>query len=107
MKVPRNQLVNFLPIVTLAAAVFAMESSSPDNTFGRVLMAIHIVAFYVITIRMVFIKRISKWVILLILFPATAVITYVVLLFLRPRPKDATSVAQPALAADPQSNNSQ
>jgi hypothetical protein len=63
---PRNQLINFLPIFTLTAAIIAMESSTPDSdTFGRVLMGIHIEAFYVISIRMVFVKNLSKWMILL------------------------------------------
>ena len=90
MNAPRNQLINFLPILTILAAMVAMESSSSgSNTLGRVLMAIHIVVFYVISIRMVFVKNLSKWVILLILFPATAVLSYIVMLFFRPRPKDA------------------
>jgi len=90
MKTPRNQLINFLPILTLFAAMITIETATPDSNMhilGRVLMGIHIVAFYVVSIRMLFVKNISKWVILLILFPATAVITYIVLLFLRPRPK--------------------
>ena len=96
MNTRRNQLINFLPIVTLFAAMITIETATPGSNmhmFGRVLMLIHIVAFYVITIRIVFVKNISKWVILLILFPATAVITYIVLLFLRPRHKELTSPA--------------
>jgi hypothetical protein len=96
MNAPRNQLINFLPIVTLTAAIITIESATPNSNmhvFGRVLMGIHILVFYVISIRMVFVKNLSKWVILLILFPATAVITYIVLLFLRPRPKEVTSPA--------------
>ena len=96
MNAPRNQLINFLPILTLAVAIATIESAtlrSGMHMFGRVLMGIHIIVFYVVSIRMVFVKNLSRWVILLIVFPATAVFTYIVLLFLRPRPKAAASPA--------------
>lgn len=97
MKTRRNELINFLPILTLAAAIFTIETAALDSTqhvIGRILMGVHIIAFYVITIRMLFVKNLSKWLILLILFPATAVLTYIVLLFVKPQPKK-TIVAEP------------
>lgn len=100
MKTRRNELINFLPIVTLFAAIFTIETATLNSTqhvIGRIVMGVHIIAFYVITIRMLFVKNLSKWIILLILFPATAVLTYIVLLFLKPQPKPAmTPVEQRA-----------
>lgn len=89
MKTRRNELINFLPILTLATAVITIETATLNSTqhvIGRILMLVHIIAFYVIAIRMLFVKNLSKWIILLILFPATAVLTYLVLLFLKPQP---------------------
>lgn len=97
MKTRRNELINFLPILTLAAAIFTIESADLNSTqhvIGRVLMGAHIIAFYVIAIRMLFVKNLSKWIILLILFPATAVLTYIVLLFLKPQPKHTLAAAE-------------
>ena len=61
-----------------------MESRSQPDVAGRVAMAIHIIAFYWISIRMVFRKRLSKLVIILIVLPCTAVFTYLVLLSVKP-----------------------
>jgi len=80
----RNELINFLPILTLASAIFASEGLGLDIP-SRIIMGIHIIAFYWISIRMVFKKNFSKLVILLIIFPGTAVPTYIVMLFFRPR----------------------
>lgn len=99
MKTRRNELVNFLPILTLFVAIFTIETATLNSTqhvIGRVLMLVHIIAFYVISIRMLFVKNLSKWIILLILFPATAVLTYIVLLFLKPQPKQQAVAVEAA-----------
>jgi uncharacterized sodium:solute symporter family permease YidK len=84
----RNEWVNFIPILTLACALFVLEGLGLDIP-GRILIGVHIVAFYWISIRMVFKKHFSRLVILLVVFPATAVFTYVIMLFLHPRrPQD-------------------
>ena len=99
MKTRRNELINFLPILTLFAAIFTIETATLNGTqhlVGRILMGVHIIAFYAISIRMLFVKNLSKWIILLILFPATAVLTYIVLLFLKPQPKRTMVAVEPA-----------
>jgi uncharacterized membrane protein len=90
MTTRRNELINFLPIVTLFTAMITIETATLNGTqhmIGRILMLVHIIVFYVVSIRMLFVKNLSKWIVLLILFPATAVLTYIVLLFLKPQPK--------------------
>jgi hypothetical protein len=97
MKTRRNELINFLPIVTLFAAIFTIETATLGSTqhgVGQALMLVHIIAFYVISIRMLFVKNLSKWLILLILFPFTAVFTYIGLLFVKPRPKRTSAPAE-------------
>lgn len=97
MKTRRNELINFLPILTLLIAIITIETATLNGTqhmAGRMLMLVHMIAFYVISIRMLFVKNLSKWIILLILFPATAVLTYIVLLFLKPQPKQTLAPAQ-------------
>lgn len=96
MPTRRNELINFLPMITLFAAMITIETATLNGSqhmIGRILMLVHIIVFYFISIRMLFVKNLSKWIILLVLFPATAVLTYIVLLFLKPRPKP---VAVPA-----------
>ena len=97
MKTRRNELINFLPIVTLFTAIFTIETAvlnSTQHMVGRVLMLIHMIVFYVISIRMLFVKNLSKWLILLILFPFTAVFTYIGLLFVKPQPKGTNAPAE-------------
>lgn len=96
MTTRRNELINFLPIVTLFTAMIIIETATLNGTqhmIGRILLLVHIIVFYVISIRMLFVKNLSKWIILLILFPATAVLTYIVLLFLKPQPKRVVAPA--------------
>jgi hypothetical protein len=97
MKTRRNELINFLPILTLFAAIFTIETATLNSTqhvIGRIVMGVHILAFYVITIRMLFVKNLSKWLILLILFPFTAVLTYIGLLFVKPQPTRKSAPAE-------------
>ena len=97
MKTRRNDLSQFLPIVTLFAAIFTIESATLNSTqhdVGRVLMLLHMIGFYVISIRMLFVKNLSKWLILLILFPFTAVFAYIGLLFVKPQPKRTKAPAE-------------
>jgi hypothetical protein len=87
---PRNQWINFLPILTFALMVGVLAYAEEQHQYKlaiwqRALVGVHLVAFYWISIRMVLRKHLNKAIILLVIFPATAVITYVVLLFLRPR----------------------
>jgi len=84
----RNELINFLPILTLASGIFVMARLGEDHIANYFLIPIYGISMYWISIRMVFRKRFSKLVILLILFPATLFLTYFVLLFLRPRPAE-------------------
>lgn len=90
MNARRNELINFLPIVTFFTAIFTIETAilnSTQHVVGRGLMLVHMIVFYVISIRMLFVKNLSKWLLLLILFPFTAVFTYIGLLFVKPQPK--------------------
>lgn len=91
--VPRNHPLNFLPIATIIACAIAGWG---ETLMGRMLLIVHILAFYSISIWMVFRKNFSKLVILLIVFPATAVFTYLVMLFLRPREPNPTTPETPA-----------
>lgn len=68
----------------------------PSDTVLIIYGLTFVASFYAVSIYLIFRKNLSKWLILLLLIPFTAVITFVVLVFLKPvekvedRPRPAT-----------------
>lgn len=84
----RFELISLLPVVLwIGFIVFNEKGMWPSDTVRIIYGLTFIVSFYAVAIYLIFRKNLSKWLILLLLIPFTAVITFVVLVFLKPREK--------------------
>src|SRR5688572_634578 len=75
--------VSLIPLMLWIGFVILNEKRMwPSPGFRITYGIVFITAFYGISIYLIFRKNLSKWLIALLLLPPTAVITYVVLIFL-------------------------
>ena len=96
MSQPRRfLLVSLIPLILWLGFVILNEKGMwPSAGFRIAYGIVFIASFYGISIFLIFRKNVSKWLIALLLLPPTAVITYLVLIFLKPR-NSSNTVSEP------------
>ncbi|MBN2031246.1 hypothetical protein JW824_13510 [bacterium] len=91
------ELINFLPFVLWLGLIFLNESDMWSSSAIRIIYGIvFFIAFFGISISMILRKGLHKGLIVLVIIPFTAIIMYVILLFMKPRnvEKNIHQVAQ-------------